>query len=551
MTITTQETVAAYTGNGSTTAFPVPFAFFGQDELEVIERVIATGAETTKVLTSDYAVDGGDGTTGTVTAVTAPASTVEWHIRRRTSRVQEHAYVANDPFPARSHERLADRAVAMEQESARDIGRSLRVAKTDAAIAALPSSIDRAGMFLAFDDNGDPVMSDGGAEDAASAAVSAAAAASSASTAGSAASSASASASAASSSASAAAGSASDAAVLGGALLTGTSTTSLSIGTGSKAFTTQANKAWTLGMRLRAASDDGAKFMEGPVTAYSGTSLTLNVDLTLDSGTHADWNIGVAGARGATGAAGAGSGDLVSTNNLSDVSNTGTARSNLGAAASSTTISAGSGLTGGGSLASNRTISLDISGLTEETSIASGDFVAIQDVSAGALRKMTRSNLVAGISGEVSKLKQIQHASTSAVSTTSTAMPYDDTIPQNTEGAQFLTVSITPANASNRLLIEIELMVASTASNICCVALFQDSTANALAATGQLMSNANDPHTVRLRHEMAAGTTSATTFKVRAGLEGAGTLTVNGDSGSRKFSTLPKSSITVTEYSNS
>lgn len=41
----------------------------------------------------------------------------------------------------------------------------------------------------------------------------------------------------------------------------------------------------------------------------------------------------------------------------------------------------------------------NISGLTEETSIADDDYVAIQDISAGAPRKMTKANFVAGLGG--------------------------------------------------------------------------------------------------------------------------------------------------------
>jgi hypothetical protein len=44
--------------------------------------------------------------------------------------------------------------------------------------------------------------------------------------------------------------------------------------------------------------------MEGLVTAYTGTSLTINVDLLGAAGTHADWNINVAGQQGALGPAG-------------------------------------------------------------------------------------------------------------------------------------------------------------------------------------------------------------------------------------------------------
>lgn len=102
----------------------------------------------------------------------------------------------------------------------------------------------------------------------------------------------------------------------------GTSTTSLPIGTGSKPFTTQAGLAYQNGARVRASSAaNTSNWMEGLAT-YSGTTLTINVDKTNGSGTLADWNFNVVGQPGA--------GDLSSANNLSDLANAATARSNLG-----------------------------------------------------------------------------------------------------------------------------------------------------------------------------------------------------------------------------
>ena len=58
----------------------------------------------------------------------------------------------------------------------------------------------------------------------------------------------------------------------------GTSTTSLAIGTGSKAFTTQSGLAYQVGNYVRASSAaSGVNYMEGNVTAYSGTTLTVNI----------------------------------------------------------------------------------------------------------------------------------------------------------------------------------------------------------------------------------------------------------------------------------
>ena len=71
-----------------------------------------------------------------------------------------------------------------------------------------------------------------------------------------------------------------------------TSTTSLTIGTGSKTLTIAAGKAfqvnqWVLIQETSAATNQ----MLGQVTAYSGTSLTVNVTATGGAGTHADWTI--------------------------------------------------------------------------------------------------------------------------------------------------------------------------------------------------------------------------------------------------------------------
>lgn len=78
----------------------------------------------------------------------------------------------------------------------------------------------------------------------------------------------------------------------------GTSTTSHTIGTGSKAFTSQAGLAYTAGQRVRAANSP-TQWMEGTVVSYAGTTLTLQVTHTSGSGTFATWAFGIAGTPGA------------------------------------------------------------------------------------------------------------------------------------------------------------------------------------------------------------------------------------------------------------
>ena len=78
-----------------------------------------------------------------------------------------------------------------------------------------------------------------------------------------------------------------------------TSATSVLIATGSKVFTTNFTNlqtAFAIGTRVRVAySSTPADFMEGVVTAFSGTTFTVLVDSIGGSGTFASWTISVAG----------------------------------------------------------------------------------------------------------------------------------------------------------------------------------------------------------------------------------------------------------------
>lgn len=147
---------------------------------------------------------------------------------------------------------------------------------------------------------------------------------------------------------------------------------------------------------------------------------------------------------------------------------------------------------------------------------------------------------------DVGRIVQVVNTQTGAVATTTTIMPFDDTIPQITEGGEFMTRAITPTSASNILKIDVLLNVAPGNLGYVTAALFQDSTANALAV-GAHYETASTYCQIAFTHFMTAGTTSATTFRVRAGQNLAGTLTVNGDGGARRLGGVLMSSITITE----
>jgi hypothetical protein len=125
-------------------------------------------------------------------------------------------------------------------------------------------------------------------------------------------------------------------------------------------------------------------------------------------------------------------------------------------------------------------------------------------------------------------------------------MSIADSIPTNSQGDQFMQLAITPTNASNKLKIEVVLTGCVSGTNTIVMALYQDSTVNALAATAR---NAviNVPGQLTLTYYMVAGTTSATTFKVRAGQTISDTFTFNGSNSSRTFGGVCCSEMTITE----
>ena len=147
----------------------------------------------------------------------------------------------------------------------------------------------------------------------------------------------------------------------------------------------------------------------------------------------------------------------------------------------------------------------------------------------------------------VRRIAQIQSTQTGAVNTGTTLIPRDDTIPQITEGDEYMTVAITPTSAGSTLEVEVSIMVTHSVLTWVTTALFRDSTANALSAAMVYGVTAATGGFITFKHRVVAGSTSATTFRVRAGGADAGTMTFNGSSTARRLGGVMASSITVTE----
>lgn len=134
-----------------------------------------------------------------------------------------------------------------------------------------------------------------------------------------------------------------------------------------------------------------------------------------------------------------------------------------------------------------------------------------------------------------------------SVATGTTLVPLDDTIPQSTEGTQFMTQSITPTASGNTIEVDVTMVASYSVLATMTVALFKDSDTDAIAASPMVGDTSTGMYTIRLLHRMTAPSTTAIAFKVRAGAENAGTFTFNGTGGARRYGAITKSSIVVRE----
>lgn len=353
-----------------------------------------------------------------------------------------------------------------------------------------------------------------------------------------------------------------------------TSTSSNTIGTGSKTFTTQSGKEFQAGQFILVSSAaNSANYMFGQVTSYSATTLVIDVQSVGGSGTHTDWNISVSGTAGATGSGFNGgiiTGDLtLSGCNLNQALGSSVASAStvdLRATAvdgdtfyilGTTTINAILLEPGARRLIKfSDSLQLTYSNpaliLPTNANLTTlfGDYCEVVGIDSGAsIFNYTRSSGLPLAEANNGQVVQIASFETGAVATGTTTMPFDDTIPQKTEGDQYMSLAITPTSATHKLLIQITALVSHSADNVIMNAgLFQDTITNAVAAsTSGLIANSKI-YPLVLTHIMLAGTTSATTFKLRMGSSTAGTSTFNGLTGSRIFGGVMASSITITEY---
>ena len=159
MTVSTTIIKNSHNGNGSTTTFAYSFKIFADSDLVVIIRS-STGTETTKTLTTHYTVTGaGSASGGTVVFTTGnvPASGETVVIRRNVPQTQVIDYIANDPFPAETHEEGLDRNTMIAQQVSEATDRSIKLSRTNTMTSTefTVGATDRSNKILAFDSSGE------------------------------------------------------------------------------------------------------------------------------------------------------------------------------------------------------------------------------------------------------------------------------------------------------------------------------------------------------------------------------------------------------------
>lgn len=139
------------------------------------------------------------------------------------------------------------------------------------------------------------------------------------------------------------------------------------------------------------------------------------------------------------------------------------------------------------------------------------------------------TTVVSSVSGRLAQLVSFE---TGAFANGANTIPYDNTIPQQTEGDQYMALSITPENSSSILLHQITFIGATGGNNrAITVALFQDNLPDALAVATSFQETSGGTATITFSHSMPAGAIIPKTFKVRAGPDLPVGLAFNGQIG--------------------
>jgi hypothetical protein len=160
MTVSSTTARVSYSGNGTTTAFTVPFYFLANSQLGV-SLYSSAGVETVQLLDTNYTVTGAGVTSGgTVTMTVAPATGTTLVIYRGVPLTQATDLLPNDRLPAESIEQSLDKLTMLTQQLNEGVVRSIRtpIGDSSALDMRLPTVANRLRKVLGFDSTGKPYL---------------------------------------------------------------------------------------------------------------------------------------------------------------------------------------------------------------------------------------------------------------------------------------------------------------------------------------------------------------------------------------------------------
>lgn len=194
--------------------------------------------------------------------------------------------------------------------------------------------------------------------------------------------------------------------------------------------------------------------------------------------------------------------------------------------------------------------SININGLTDKAIPADTDNFVIQETG-GLLKKLSFGNLknalINVLNFPVGTIIQVQNYTTGTMATGTAVIPWDNTIPQITEGTQFMSLAFTPKKATSKLKITVNVaMLSCNASSWTTIALFKDSNVNAIGSCVGYML-ASESITPSFVAYVDAVDTSAHTFTVRIGSHASATITFNGYASAQYLGGSLASAITIEE----
>ncbi len=172
MSVSSTNTKKSLPGDGTAHSFAYDFKIFADADLQVIVRS-AAGTETLKTLNTHYIVtNAGSESGGNVLFKFNTGNSSDAHfsstdqrpqsgetvvMARNLTLTQGTDYIANDPFPAESHEDALDRLTFIAQQQQEELDRAIKssVGNTFTSSEFTISATDRANKVFAFDGSGD------------------------------------------------------------------------------------------------------------------------------------------------------------------------------------------------------------------------------------------------------------------------------------------------------------------------------------------------------------------------------------------------------------